>query len=176
MDLNLSDEQQQLVDSFGALYAKDSPPERVRAAEAAEPTGHDPELWLRLLENGAVEMAVDEASGGWGASLLDLALVAEQHGRYLGAAPLIEAQVAARLLGRLLGRLGPDSRAAGLLEPVLAGAPPGDPGAPPALGCGARPGAGGRGGRRRDLFRRGRPAAHRAGRAGRVGRAGRAGG
>ena len=122
MDLNLSDEQQQLVDSFGALYAKDSPPERVRAAEATEPTGHDPELWLRLLENGAVEMAVDEASGGWGASLLDLALVAEQHGRYLGAAPLIEAQVAARLLGRLVGRLGPDSRAAGLLEPVLAGA------------------------------------------------------
>ena len=124
MDLNLSDEQQQLVDSFGALYAKDSPPERVRAAEAAEaaePTGHDPELWLRLLENGAVEMAVDEASGGWGASLLDLALVAEQHGRYLGAAPLIEAQVAARLLGRLR-QLGPDSRAAGLLEPVLAGA------------------------------------------------------
>ena len=118
MDLNLSDEQQQLVDSFGALYAKDSPPERVRAAEAAEPTGHDPELWLRLLENGAVEMAVEEGSGGWGASLLDLALVAEQHGRYLGAAPLIEAQVAARLLSRL----GPDSRAAGLLEPALAGA------------------------------------------------------
>ena len=35
VDLNLSDEQQQLVDSFGALYAKESPPERVRAAEAA---------------------------------------------------------------------------------------------------------------------------------------------
>ena len=34
-------------------------------------------------------MAVDESAGGWGASLLDLALVAEQHGRYLGlgAAP-----------------------------------------------------------------------------------------
>ena len=101
MDLNLSDEQQQLVDSFGALYAKDSPPERVRAAEAAEPTGHDPELWLRLQENGALEMAVDEDAGGWGASLLDLALVAEQHGRYLGAAPLIEAQATARLLARL---------------------------------------------------------------------------
>ena len=121
MDLNLSDEQQQLVDSFGALYAKDSPPERVRAAETAEPTGHDPELWLRLLENGAVEMAVDERAGGWGASLLDLALVAEQHGRYLAAAPLIEAQVAARLLGRLLGRLGPHSPAARLLEPTLNG-------------------------------------------------------
>jgi alkylation response protein AidB-like acyl-CoA dehydrogenase len=121
VDLNLSDEQQQLVDSFGALYAKESSTERVRAAE---PTGHDPELWLRLQENGALEMAVDERSGGWGASLLDLALVAEQHGRYLGAAPLIEAQTAARLLARLLARLGPDSTAAGaeLLESALAGA------------------------------------------------------
>ena len=118
MDLNLSDEQQQLVDSFGALYAKDSPPERVRAAEAAEPTGHDPELWLRLQENGALEMAVDEDAGGWGASLPDLALVAEQHGRYLGAAPLIEAQATARLLARL----GPHSPAAGLLEAALADA------------------------------------------------------
>jgi alkylation response protein AidB-like acyl-CoA dehydrogenase len=121
VDLNLSDEQQQLVDSFGALYAKESPPERVRAAE---PTGHDPELWLRLLENGALEMAVDERAGGWGASLLDLALVAEQHGRHLGSAPLIEAQAAARLLARLGSHLGPGSTWAGaeLLESALAGA------------------------------------------------------
>ena len=128
MDLNLSDEQQQLVDSFGALYAKESPPERVRAAEVAEPIGHDPELWLRLQENGALEMAVDEGSGGWGASLLDLALVAEQHGRYLGAAPLLEAQAAARLLARLSNRPGADSTStagslmAVLLESALAGA------------------------------------------------------
>jgi len=46
-------------------------------------------------------MAVSEAAGGWGATLLDLALVAEQHGRHVGSAPLIEAQVAARLLERL---------------------------------------------------------------------------
>jgi alkylation response protein AidB-like acyl-CoA dehydrogenase len=126
VDLNLSDEQQQLVDSFGALYAKDSPPERVRAAEAATPTGHDPELWLRLQENGALEMAVDEGSGGWGATLLDLALVAEQHGRHLGAAPLLEAQAAARLLGRLgsAAKNAPAGRrrAAGLLEGALADA------------------------------------------------------
>ena len=42
---------------LGALFAKDSPPERVRSAER---TGHIPQLWLRLLENGALEMAVDE--------------------------------------------------------------------------------------------------------------------
>jgi alkylation response protein AidB-like acyl-CoA dehydrogenase len=114
VDLNLSDEEQQLVDAFGALYAKESSTERVRAAE---PLGHDPELWTRLKENGALEMAVDEAHGGWGASLLDLTLVAEQHGRYLGSAPLIEAQVAARLLARL------DTAAArSLLEPAISGA------------------------------------------------------
>jgi alkylation response protein AidB-like acyl-CoA dehydrogenase len=123
VDLNLSDEQQQLVDSFGALYAKDSPPERVRSAERA---GHDPELWLRLQENGALEMAVDERAGGWGASLLDLALVAEQHGRYLGSAPLLEAQSAARLLARLASTDAKNSppqrhRAKELLESVLAG-------------------------------------------------------
>jgi alkylation response protein AidB-like acyl-CoA dehydrogenase len=123
VDLNLSDEQQQLVDSFGALYSKDSPPERVRSAER---TGHDPELWLRLLENGALEMAVDEQAGGWGASLLDLALVAEQHGRYLGSAPLLEAQAAVRLLARLASSHAKNSppqrhRAKELLESVLAG-------------------------------------------------------
>jgi alkylation response protein AidB-like acyl-CoA dehydrogenase len=100
MDLNPSEEQQQLIDTFGAFYAKECPVERVRSAE---PSGHDPELWRRLREMGALEMAVDEASGGWGASVLDLALVAEQHGRHLAPAPLIEAQVAARLLARVGG-------------------------------------------------------------------------
>lgn len=113
MDLNPSEEQQQLIDAFAALYAKESSTERVRAAE---PLGHDAELWRRLLGNGALEMAVAEASGGWGATLLDLALVAEQHGRHLGPAPLLEAQVAARLLGRLAGR-----PAAELLRAALAG-------------------------------------------------------
>ncbi|MGO9458490.1 MAG: acyl-CoA dehydrogenase family protein [Acidimicrobiales bacterium] len=97
MDLNLSEEQQQLVDTFSSLYAKESTGERVRAAE---PSGFDAVLWERLLETGVVEMAVDEGSGGWGATLLDLALVAEQHGRHLGSAPLIESQTAARLLAR----------------------------------------------------------------------------
>ena len=98
MDLNPSAEQQQLVDAFAALYGKESSTERVRAAE---PLGYDPELWRRLRGLGVLEMALDEGAGGWGAAMLDLALVAEQHGRFLGSAPLIEAQVAARLLARL---------------------------------------------------------------------------
>jgi alkylation response protein AidB-like acyl-CoA dehydrogenase len=98
MDLRLTDEQEQLVGAFDALYTKHSAPEQVREAE---PVGFDTELWERLLELGAVAMAVDEAHGGWGASPLDLALVAEQQGRAVAPAPVIEAQVAARLLARV---------------------------------------------------------------------------
>lgn len=113
MDLGLSDEQQQLVASFADLLVKSSPPERVRAAE---PAGVDEELWRALLEVGAVTMGVPEARDGWGADLLDLTLVAEQIGRALAPAPVIEAAVTARLLAALGS--GP---AIAALEGVLGG-------------------------------------------------------
>ena len=84
-----SSEQEQLVDAFAGLYTKHSTPEHVRAAEAL---GFDPELWERLGELGAVPMAVDESDGGWGASFLELALVAEQQGRFVAPVPAIETQ------------------------------------------------------------------------------------
>ena len=112
VDLSLTGEQRQLVDSFAALFARESSSERVRAAE---PSGFDLKLWKALLETGTVEMAVDEAAGGWGASELELALIAEQFGRAVASAPVIEAQVAARLLADC-GEAG-----AGLLSAALAG-------------------------------------------------------
>src|SRR3954466_12419764 len=98
MDLRPTEEQQQLAEAFASLYADAATPEQVRAAE---PLGHLPPLWDRLVATGAVEMAVPESAGGGGASLLDLALVAEQHGRHVAPAPPIEAQAAARLSSRL---------------------------------------------------------------------------
>lgn len=95
MDLNLSDEQKQLVDSFAALYARESSSERVRAAE---PLGFDPKLWKALRDTGVLEMAVAEDAGGWGSSVTELALTAEQYGCAVASAPVIEAQVAVRLL------------------------------------------------------------------------------
>jgi alkylation response protein AidB-like acyl-CoA dehydrogenase len=95
MDLALTEEQAALVASFADLLAKRSSTEQVRAAE---PEGFDPSLWEALLGIGVVEMAVPEAAGGWGAGMLDLALVAEQVGAAVAPAPVIEAQVAARLL------------------------------------------------------------------------------
>lgn len=113
MDLRLDDEQEQLVAAFSALYAKEAPTERVRAAE---PLGFDPRLWDAVREMGVVAMAVAEAAGGWGASPLDLALIAEQQGRHVAPAPIIETQVAARLLARVGGE-----SASGALAGALAG-------------------------------------------------------
>jgi alkylation response protein AidB-like acyl-CoA dehydrogenase len=112
VDLSLSAEQRQLVDSFAAMYARESTSERVRAAE---PSGFDSRLWQALLETGVVQMAVGEAADGWGASELELALIAEQYGRAVASAPVIEAQVAARLLARS----GPTGAA--LLAEAMAG-------------------------------------------------------
>src|SRR4051794_15625024 len=97
MDLRPSSEQRQLVEAFEALYARESSSERVRAAE---PLGFDKGLWRVLLDTGAISMAVDESCGGWGASDLDLTLIAEQHGRAVAPAPMIEVQTAARTLAR----------------------------------------------------------------------------
>src|SRR3974377_366637 len=95
MALGLSDEQEELVASFGNLLTKASALERVRAAE---PGGFDPALWELLLGTGALTMAVPVDTGGWGSSILDLALIAELVGRSLSPAPVIETQVAARML------------------------------------------------------------------------------
>ncbi|GAA3221821.1 acyl-CoA dehydrogenase family protein [Actinocorallia longicatena] len=113
MDLRPSGDQQQLTEAFSDLYGDLVTPETVRAAE---PIGHQPSLWNRLVETGAVDMAVSAEDEGGAASLLDLALVAERHGRCLAPAPLVEAQVAARLLARLPGAC-PEAA----LEAVLAG-------------------------------------------------------
>jgi alkylation response protein AidB-like acyl-CoA dehydrogenase len=97
MDLSLSPEQSDLHDAVARLYAKESHPERVRSAEV---TGFDETLWQALVQMGLPTMGVAEAQGGGGASLTDLAVVAEQHGAFLGSAPLIETMVVARLLSR----------------------------------------------------------------------------
>ena len=49
MDLNPSPEQLQLIEAFEALYAKESPSERVREAEAS---GFDTDLWSTLSGGG----------------------------------------------------------------------------------------------------------------------------
>ena len=87
MDLSYSDEQQHLRENLSSFFSKESTPERVRAAE---PSGFDPELWDKIAAMGLPTMAVPEARGGGGATLLDLVLTAEEFGKWIPPAPLIE--------------------------------------------------------------------------------------
>lgn len=100
MQLGLTEEQELLQRTFAELFAAESSPDRVRAAEA---TGFDAGLWKHLIETGAVGVRVPEAQGGSGAGLHDAAILAEQAGRALASAPLVEAICAAGLLARIEG-------------------------------------------------------------------------
>lgn len=95
MQLDPTEEQELLRETFGQLFAVESSPDRVRAAE---PLGFDPALWKRLAETDALVMRVPEERGGAGANLLDAVILAEEAGRRLASAPLVETIVAARAL------------------------------------------------------------------------------
>jgi alkylation response protein AidB-like acyl-CoA dehydrogenase len=117
MDLSYSDEQRDLRESLATFFTKESTPERVRAAE---PSGFDPALWDKIAAMGLSSMAVSSDLGGGGAGLLDLVLTAEEFGRRIPAAPLIESAVATNLLGRV-GGAGATDAARELLAEAVAG-------------------------------------------------------
>jgi alkylation response protein AidB-like acyl-CoA dehydrogenase len=98
VDLDPTDEQQSIVDVFGGLAGRTVPLDRLRDHE---PVGFARELWDQLVAVGAPGMAVPEAAGGAGASVLDVALAVEALGRRLAPAPLVEHAVTARLLARV---------------------------------------------------------------------------
>ena len=85
MQLGLTEEQELLQSTFAELFAAESSPDRVRAAEAL---GFDPALWKHLVETGAVGIRVPEALGGTGGGLRDAVILVEQAGRALASVPL----------------------------------------------------------------------------------------
>lgn len=97
MRLSLTADQQAVVSTFEDFFRSEVSPDRVRRAE---PLGFDRALWQSLVKLGAHAVAVSEGAGGGGGELLHAALIAEQYGRRLTPAPLIEASVVARLLER----------------------------------------------------------------------------
>src|SRR5215470_15910513 len=110
MNLDLSEDQEMLRETFARFLDEHSSMARVRAAL---PAGFDRALWEGLAELGAFSIRVPEASGGLGLGLLDAAVLMEEAGRTLASGPLAETLVAARLLatlgdadnGELLGRV-----------------------------------------------------------------------
>jgi alkylation response protein AidB-like acyl-CoA dehydrogenase len=118
MDLSYSDQQRDLRESLATFFSKESTPERVRAAE---PSGFDRGLWEKIAAMGLPSMAVAQDLGGGGGGLLDLVLTAEEFGRRIPPAPLIESAVATNLLARVQG-----ARATEAAQELLAEAVAGD--------------------------------------------------
>lgn len=95
VDFALSSDQQQVADAFGAFFKNESTIEVVRNAE---PLGFSQRFWVKSIELEAPGMACAAASGGSGASLSDLIVVAEALGATLAPVPLLEHWVASQLL------------------------------------------------------------------------------
>src|ERR1044072_780798 len=104
IDYSLSDDHEALRAAYKHFFKMHCSIEAVRAAEES---GFDKSLWERLCAMGATSMALPESSGGDGATLVDLTLVAEELGRALAPVPWIDHVCAARLLARL-GTVEPD--------------------------------------------------------------------
>ncbi|MBV1916768.1 MAG: acyl-CoA dehydrogenase [Sphingomonadaceae bacterium] len=98
MNLEISEDQQMITDSFTRFLDAESSTERVRAAL---PIGYDKALWNGLGDLGAFGLRVPDDAGGLGLGLFDAALLMEQAGRALVSGPLAEAIVATRLLALL---------------------------------------------------------------------------
>jgi alkylation response protein AidB-like acyl-CoA dehydrogenase len=114
VDFTLTEEQRMLLDSTRRLLADLSPLSRVRAlAEAGD--GFDPLVWQRGSDLGWAALPVPERYGGLEQSLVEVALIAAEHGRTVQPGPLISnALVAFALTGCA------DERKRALVLPALA--------------------------------------------------------
>ena len=86
MDLDLSEEQQMIVDMTRSMLEEHSPIEVVREMED-DPKGYPDTLWKQMSELGLNGMLIPESRGGGGMSLFDAALVYEELGRAMAPVP-----------------------------------------------------------------------------------------
>ena len=86
MDLDFSDEQQQLRETVRRLCAEYAPISAVRAMED-DATGYPAELWKQLGEVGVNGLLIPEEFGGSAQSMVDAVIVHEELGRALAPSP-----------------------------------------------------------------------------------------
>jgi alkylation response protein AidB-like acyl-CoA dehydrogenase len=90
----LSEEEETVLEAFSEFFSKECPPDRARDAGVL---GYDTRLWKQLLDLGGLTMGLPGESGGDGADLIALSLVAEAMGAAAAPVPYLESTVAVRL-------------------------------------------------------------------------------
>jgi alkylation response protein AidB-like acyl-CoA dehydrogenase len=112
-----TEEQDELASIVASLLDKRSDSAAVRAAMESE-AGYDEALWQALCEQvGVAALAVPEEYDGFGASLVETAVVLEELGRNLAPTPLL----ATTLASAALLVLGDDDQKSSLLPRIASG-------------------------------------------------------
>jgi alkylation response protein AidB-like acyl-CoA dehydrogenase len=118
MDASFTAEQDEIRRTLRELLQKRCGSAELRTA-VDTPAGHDPALWTALAQQlGLPGLALPEAYGGVGCSATELALAAEETGRFLAPSPLL---ATAALAAPLVLALGTDAQRARLLPRIAAG-------------------------------------------------------
>ena len=122
MDFTIDDEQKALRDAARELAARHAP-DRGQGDVPVGPQEHDPKTWAALAEMGALGLPFGENDGGFGASPIEVSLVATELGRAGVQTAYAEALVAASLLvssGSQSGLVESVAEGSALVLPALA--------------------------------------------------------
>ncbi|MEV0594685.1 acyl-CoA dehydrogenase [Nonomuraea cavernae] len=99
MTIGLTEEHRDLRDAVRAFATREITPEVVRAAVDAK-REELPAFWPALAEQGLLGLHLPEADGGAGYGLLELAVVAEELGRWVAPGPFLPTALAGAVLYR----------------------------------------------------------------------------
>ena len=106
MEFALNGDQEALVELARTIFAAHSGDEQLRAF-AASGQPFDAHLWHLLVEAGLAGVGIDEALGGTGFGMMEVALLLEQAGAALAPVPLRETLIGARTLAMTGAMTGP---------------------------------------------------------------------
>ena len=114
MDLELTETQSLLRDTVTQYLEQEVPFDRIRELEKERRS--DAQLWKAVCEQGWIGVAVGEAFGGAGGSLVDLGLVVEAVARRAALAPILEVAACTWVIERFASEALAREVVAGILE------------------------------------------------------------
>lgn len=97
MDIKLTEEQQQLMESAARFMDKHCTPAFLRSIESRDSKllGYDPQMWKEFADMGWLGINIPEDNGGMGMSVLDLVILIREFGRHICPSPFLSTAVTA---------------------------------------------------------------------------------